>query len=130
MTFITREQLCNTNKRRYLDVDLTDGKTCRIRSLMEDEKAGFETSLLNKNGNTVKARLRESRRRMICLCMVDENNDVLFRVDEFEALSKVDGLVLQTIYNACMKHCGFSEEDIADLVGNSEGTPEDASPSD
>lgn len=121
MSFITREELLAPDKRRYKDFEI-DGRTFRVRSLMENERANFEVSTLNSKGGFRTDRLLSARRRLVCLTLVNESNDLLLQPSDVRALEAKDGALVERIYQEAAAHCGIRDEDIEGLVGNSNGT--------
>ena len=125
-----RAELLGLSRRRYRDVPIPEvGLTFRIQSLTEGEKSRYESETLTKRGTKgYRARLEASRRKLVCLVAVDGDGKLLFpNTSDLEALVEVDGIATGRIYNAALEHCGYTEADIEELVGNSDETTGDAS---
>jgi hypothetical protein len=73
MELTTREQLLGLTSRRYKTVPIA-GLKFRIRNLSEAEKSDFEASVLNSEAKYSLSKIRQQRRRLICLCLVDDHN--------------------------------------------------------
>ena len=119
-------------ERRYIDLDLEDaGVTVRIQSLSEKEKSSYETRLIAKSGRGIlRDRLQDATRRLIALCLVDENNDRIFLDSDVNQIGEMDSFISSRIYDAAQEHCGFNKGDIEDTVGNSGEISVDDSPTD
>ena len=122
MTIANRKALLKLCERRYIDLELADaGITVRIQSLSEKEKSTYETRLIAKSGRGIlRERLQDATRRLIALCLVDENNDRIFLDSDVNQIGEMDSFVSSRIYDACQEHCGFNKNDISETVGNSE----------
>jgi len=119
MELTTRDQLLGLVQRRYKTVEIA-GLRFRIRNLTEAEKSDFEASVLNAEAKYSLGRIRQQRRRLICLCLVDDHNQPLLRPEDSEQLRTIDGAVTSRLYDACREHCGFEEGDLEELVKNSD----------
>jgi hypothetical protein len=132
MTIANRNALLKVCERRYIDLDLEDaGVTVRIQSLSEKEKSSYETRLIAKSGRGIlRDRLQDATRRLIALCLVDENNDRIFLDSDVNQIGEMDSFVSSRIYDAAQEHCGFNKGDIEDTVGNSGEISVEDSPTD
>lgn len=122
MSLITREALLNATDVRYHDVPLPNGTKARIRSLSEFERSEFDSSVLDSRGDFSTDRLKRQKRRLIALCVVDEEGKRLLKDSEAEALRPVDSAITSALYNAIRIHIGMDEGDLEELVGKSEET--------
>ena len=129
MSLLTRDDFLKPDPVRYHEFPLPGGKSCRIRSLPEREKAKFENSALDKDGKWARSRFDMMRARLIALCVVDAKGSRILNEDDPGKLLDKDGGIMAKIYDACRKHVGFEEGDIEGLVKNSEPIVSDASPS-
>lgn len=121
MTLCTRDSLLGLTARRFRTVDIGD-YVFRIRSLSEAEKSEFEAAVLSSEGKYSLAKIKRQRRRLICLCLVDELGNPLLQAGDEAGLEAVDGAVTHKLYNACREHCGFEDGDLEELVKNSAGS--------
>lgn len=129
MTYATREQFLAKARRRFKDVTLpVSGLTVRIRSLMEGEKEAYEAEMLTTKGEVRFNRLVNVRRRLVVLCLVDENGDPILSKEDVDALKDLDGADLAHLQEECAVHCGFKAGDIEALAKNSGSVPVDSSP--
>ena len=132
MTIANRNALLKLCERRYIDLDLEDaGVTVRIQSLSEKEKSSYETRLIAKSGRGIlRDRLQDATRRLIALCLVDENNDRIFLDSDVNQIGEMDSFVSSRIYDAAQEHCGFNKGDIETTLGDSEKISVEDSPTD
>ncbi len=120
-TILDRASFLSPAKRRFKYVALPDGRTVRIRNLTEAERSSFEGSILTSKGDFSLSKIKLQRRRLICLCLVDdEGNRLLTDADaDSAAFREMDGAVTGVLYDECRKWCGFDEGDLDELVKNS-----------
>jgi hypothetical protein len=132
MTIASREALLKLCERRYSTVDIPERNiSIRIQSLSEAEKSQYETCLIAKNGRGImRERLQDATRRLIALCVVDEEGKRIFSDSDLSAIANLDSYISSRIYDACQEHCGFNKGDIDETVKNSEGINVDDSTTD
>lgn len=125
----TREQLLSatTGKRRHEKVTLPISKLrVRIRSLTERELSAYQSATLGTGGGVKKSKLEDASRRLIVLCVVDDEGNQVFQNADVGALANWDAADSGYLYDECAKHCGINRQDIEDLVKNSESIPADS----
>lgn len=119
-TYATREQFLAPAKRRFAEVYLPMAEiTVRIRSLLESEKEAYESAMLNAKGDIIRSKLVEARRRLISLCLCDENGERILSDADLEAMKELHGADLSILQGECQKLSGFSNSDIEELEKNS-----------
>ena len=118
----SRTELLGLSKRRYKTIEVPNlGLEFRIQSLTAREKSEYETALLTKTGRGVsRERLNDAARRLMVLCLVDSDGRRLLEPGDVGELAEMDSIVAAKIYNECQTHCGFNEDDIEQIVKNSE----------
>lgn len=125
-TLLSRDEFLAPAKRRYRNVSLpVRGGEVRIQSLFEHEKEAYEATLLDKTGETSLKGLRQARRRLVCLCLVDADGNRLLSEADSESLKLLDGADIAALQAACQEWVGFRSGDIESLVKNSEAVNAD-----
>ena len=84
-----------------------------LRSLTEREASAFEFGMFDKQGQMRPERLRESRARLVSLCLCNADGQRLF--EEFKELMHIDGRWLLEVYRLAREHCGLDKDDEAEL---------------
>jgi len=132
MTLATLDELFSgTPKRRFREVTLpVMGAELRIRSLTEKEWSGYQAAALNAKGRVHTSRMLDASRRLIALCLVDADGNQLLGPEHVSKLADWDAADTQFLYDQCAEHCGINQDDIEDLVKNSEATRGDSTPTD
>lgn len=111
-------------KRRYKVVELPVSEhKVRIQSLSESEVSEYQAATVASSGMGLRReRLKDSNRRLIVLCLVDQAGNRILGKSHIAKLAEWDGADAGFLYNECVTHCGLNRDDIEDLVKNSEGT--------
>lgn len=118
--YASREMFLAPAKRRFRDVYLpVRGQWVRIRSLTEGEKEAFEASLRDKSGEVTNESAKASRRKLIVLCIVDDQGNRLLSDADVDAMSELDGTDLAYLQEECQVFCGFKKASIEELTKNS-----------
>ena len=125
---VGREAFMKPAERRYRNVNIDEFGTVRIQSLNEKEWAEFEMSAVASKGGIIRKRVEDARRRLIALCVVDESGNRLLSNADVPSLENLDGSVAAHLFDVCQKHCGFEDNEIEDLVKNSDRIPDDVLP--
>lgn len=123
MSFLTKTDLLKKAERRYLEFPVSicgDDKTCRIQSLTEKERSDYEAAMQLASKANKAQRMKDAKRRLIVLCVVDEENKPLLTMSDVKELEDVDSKTTSNIFNKCVEHVGFTDEDVEELAGNSE----------
>lgn len=109
MSLATRETFLRPSKRRYIDVPLpTTGEMVRLQSLTELERTTYENSRFSKEGTLLPGRLQDSKARLICLCVVDEEGKPILKPgDERSIMDNMDSMDSAFLYDQCWDHVGF-----------------------
>lgn len=127
-TLLDRETFLKSgNGRRFEIVEIPGLGRVKIRSLKEIERSTFEAETFDDDGGFEHDALTTAKRRLVILCVVDNNGEPLLNFDDLDALGEKDGAIFNGLYKACAKHTGINETDLAALVGNSKTTPADDS---
>jgi len=106
----------------------------RVRTLTAKERDDFEQSLLEKRGRgknqTREMTFLNMRSKLVVRCLMHPTeNSRLFRDDQAEQLGRKSGAAVDRLYDVAARLAGISEEDVDELVGNSESDQPDSSPS-
>jgi hypothetical protein len=94
---------------------------------MESEKEAYEASLRDKSGEVTNDSLKAGRRRLIALCLCDENGQRILSEADVEAMGEKDGTDMAYLQEECQVFCGFKKGEIATVEKNSAGVHGDSS---
>lgn len=116
---VTREIFLRKPEARYREVSLPAcGLTVRIRSLTEAEKTNYERALYDKKGEQIPGRLKDSRARLICLCLVDDEGKQLLLPGDEQDVLELDSADTSALWDACWEHVGFQRQPVVDDAKN------------
>lgn len=118
-TILNREQLLQKVQRRFRTVDLPDGDAVRIRSLTERERAELELLMFSKDGKVATKQLPAAKLKMICACVVGEDDQPYLTAADVSLLEEMDSGIIARIHSACLEHVGFEDAEVEELVKNS-----------
>lgn len=116
-----RETILAKSNRRYVSVEV-DGEAFWICSLTEAERSQQELTTFDHKTNKVDLKkLPEAKLKMLCLCLVEgSGGDRCFDVSEWKLLQDLDSRLVAKLYAVCLKHNGYEDDEVEDLVKNSE----------
>ena len=117
--------------RRYRHVTLPVTQcVVRIQSWTEREYSRWQAQVAKAGTEAKKrARLEDATRRAFVLSLVDEEGNRILTDSHMSRLSEWDVADSTHLYNEVAEHCALNQEELEDLVKNSEETPADKSPS-
>lgn len=100
------------------------GVTLILQGLTAAERDDFEVSCLTEKrvgGKMVTTHmLKNVRAKLVAMCVVDEQGGRIFKPEDVAELGKKSGLVLARIFDVCQRLSGLTDDDIEELVKNSE----------
>ena len=116
---LSADQILAADDRKYEDVPVPEwGGTVRLRSLSGAERDEFENGLQQQVGNKQVVNARNARAKLIALCAVDEQGQLLFSKAQVIKLGSKSSLALQRLYDVACRMNGFTEEDMKELTEN------------
>ncbi len=131
-----RELVLSQCRRRYDSATVTiDGKAVTVwfRSLSGTERDAYESSLLVERTKLVNGRAKKgkelsligARAKLVAAtaCKGENNLDLLFTEQDVSQLGEVDGGLLDALYTVAARVARITEDDVKEVVGNSESAP-------
>lgn len=112
---ISRDEFLSQVQRRYVEKVIL-GKPYRFRNMTEGEKADYEIKLQDKKAGMS---WKKARALLICRMLVDSNGDLVLTDGDVNAVMNMDGAITSACYAVALDHNGYEENDIEDLVKNS-----------
>ena len=112
--------------RCYVTIDVPEVEmTLRLQSLTEQERSDYQTFISSSEGAARREKLGRARRRLLSLCLVDNEGNRLVRDHEEDELADIDVDAVRGVYDACRVHCAL---DADDMVEDSSYAPQPAAP--
>jgi len=109
------EQLSGGRRVAEYDVPGCEGYRVRVQSLTEWEQSRFEAAQLKRNGRPNKQAIESSRRKYICLCIVNDDGAAYLNPDE---LRNTDAKLVNFLYRVCADHNGLNDDEQEAILGN------------
>lgn len=104
----------------------------RVRGLMASERDHLESAMIEvrRNKAEINARgfLSNFRAKLVALATVDEAGNPIFSERDVERLGTKNSAAIGRIAEAIQKLSAMSDEDVEEIVGNSESDPSGDSP--
>ncbi len=106
------------------------GGTVRVVGLTGDERDAFEAQLVSERQGKTHIDLRQVRAKLAAAAVRDEAGVRIFSQADVDALGRKSAAALQRVFKVAQRLSGLSDEEAAELAGNSAGGPAADSPSD
>lgn len=94
-----------------------------IRTMSGTERDAYEAEIVgNKTGKDRRLNLQNIRAKLIARCLVDEEGAPLYKwhdPSDIGALGDMDARGLDTVFKACQRLNGLTDDDVDELMGNS-----------
>lgn len=104
------------------DIEVPEwGGTVRIRGLSGTERDEYEAWIISGKGRNRDINLRNSRAKLVALCVVDEQGSRVFDPGDVAALGKKSAIALQRVFDKAAALSGLDDdalEKIQDDLGN------------
>ena len=101
-----------------------------IRALTADERDSYEAAMIwvDTSSGRPKAipKFEKIRASLVALCIVDEEGERLFNENDVDALGAKSAAAVDRLFDVARRLSRLSAEDIKELVGDLEETPDDA----
>jgi hypothetical protein len=116
------------------DVEVPEwgGRIITLRGLTGSERDSWESSMVIQQGQGRKATQRmdytDLRARLLVRCIVDrDTKERVFEDRHAQALGRKSASALQRLFEVAQRLSRLTDEDVDELVGNSNGPPSDGS---
>ena len=107
------------------------GGTVRLRGLTGSQRDAYEASVVEMRGETRRYKLQNLRARLVALCLIDEEGNLLFSDDAaVKSLGQKSAQALDMLFAKARKLSGLSEDDIEELAEDFDDAQSDEAGSD
>lgn len=98
-----------------------------VKALSGAERDAYEGSLRSIRGSTVIPNLANARAKLVARALVDENGQRIFTDKQIDQLGSKSAAVLERLFDVAAEMSGLNDEDVEQMVGNSEAdSPDDS----
>ena len=101
-----------------------------IRTMTEADRSKIEASVIQQNGSNQSVNMERYKVKIVVASLVDEEGKRLFTQKNIDALRQKSARPINRIVNAAQKLNGISDDDVEELMGNSNETEDGDSVSD
>ena len=129
MALLTREEILTADDIKTEEVAVPEwGGEVLVRSLTGTQRDNYEMEIVaaRDKGKLTKAALRAG---FVARCVVDEQGVRLFKDADIQALGMKSAAALDRVFAVAKRMSELSEEDLEAMLGNSDETDGDSSPS-
>jgi len=128
---LSKEQIWAAHDLRTVDVSVPEwGGEVRVKTLTGAERDQYEAESVKTNRGRREVNMSNMRARLIALCAVDEQGQLLFTRADVMKLGQKSAAALERVFEAAAKLNGMTDEDMEELAGNSESGQNGSSTSD
>lgn len=130
MALLTKNEILTADDLHVEDIPVPEwGGEVRIKSLTGAERDQYEAESVKTNKGKREVNMANMRARLIAMCAVDEAGQLLFTRADVMKLGQKSAIALERVFDAAAKLNGMSDEDVDELAGNFDGTPDESSTS-
>lgn len=117
---MTRDDFLKSSiQRRYGTVKLpVSGMEVRVQSLTELERTKYERAIWDSNGKRISARVNDSKARLICLCLVDDDGRKLLDETDVDQVMALDAADTGFLFDFLFRFLGFDQSDLEAIAKN------------
>lgn len=130
MALLSKNEILTANDLRTVDIPVPEwGGDVRVKTLTGAERDQYEADSVKIKGNR-RELVGNLRARLIAMCAVDENGQLLFTRADVLKLGQKSAPALERVFEAAASLNGMTDEDVEELAGNFDGTQGESSISD
>jgi hypothetical protein len=127
MALLSKTEILSADDRKFEDVPVPEwGGTVRVAVMSGAQRDVFEGMMLETKDRGA-AKFENFRARMAVACLVNENFDPVFTLEDIEKLSKKSGAALSRVFAVALRLNAITGKDVDELVGNSKPSQGDGS---
>jgi hypothetical protein len=122
MSLLKRSDIKEKDDYKFEDVHVPEwGGDVRVKGLMGHERDAYEQSIMSmtRSGRLL-PHLTNARAKLVVAAAIDEEGKPLFTNNDIKWLSKKSALALSRCSDTAQKLAGLTNEDLEELLGNSE----------
>lgn len=118
---LTKEQILKAKDYDLKEVEMPEwGGSVFMRSFSGKERSELEVEVTENGGNIlIDSTLRA---RFIRKCLCDGEGNLLFAEEDIDVLNQKSAAALEKLFNLTLEVSGFSDKDVEDMEGKSEGS--------
>ena len=112
---LTKDQILAANDRRRIEVEVPEwGGPVLLSVMTGTERESFEREWTQ----TDEKLLPQYKLKMLRRCIVDETGAALFGDGDLEALGQKNAMVIERLFDECMRINGFKKDSVEEAAKN------------
>ena len=116
-----KNDILQANDIKTKEVEVPEwGGSVLVRGMTGQERDDFESSIVSREGKQTKMEMKDIRAKLVTKCIVGEDGKRLFDEKDVAALTRKSASALDRVFSVAQKLSGIGEEELKDLVKNSE----------
>ena len=118
---LNRDAILKADDLPYEDVHVEewDGWV-RVRTLTGTERDAFEASVVEQRGKSFKVNRHNFRAKLVSLTVVDDEGNRIFTDADVKLLGQKSASAIDKIFGVAQKLSGLDDDDVDELIKNSE----------
>ena len=118
--YLTRAEVFEVDDLKIEDVKVDEwfGGTLRVRGLTGQGKDDYQISLMVSPGRTAEVNMQNASAKLVALCVIDEDGDLLFKEGDVLLLGKRSGKALDRVFSVAQRLSGLTSKDVEELTRN------------
>lgn len=125
MSILSRDKILKANDLPTVRVHVPEWRGyVYVRTMTGRERDEFEATMFENRGGTMISNLRNLRARLLVRTIVDDHGKPIFNRSDIAELGEKSAAALNRVYSVAQRINGLSQQDVDELVKNSEATPE------
>lgn len=130
MALLGKNEILTADDLKTQDVSVPEwGGEVRIKTLTGAERDQYEADSVRTNKGKREVNMSNMRARLIAMCAVDEQGQLLFTRADVMKLGQKSAAALERVFDAAATMNGMSDEDVNELAGNFDGGQNESSTS-
>jgi hypothetical protein len=128
--YLNKDLILNVNDIKTEEVEIPEwGGKVLVKAMNGTERDSFEASIVKGTGKDAQVDMDNIRAKLVVRTIVGDDNKRLFNDSDAELLSKKCASALDKVFSVAQKLSGIGEQDLKDMVKNSETDPKEDSTS-
>ncbi len=131
MKILTRQDIIDAQDIETETVEVAEwGGAVIVRAMSGAERDRFQQScMIVRADGKHEADMRNVQAKLVAMCAVDENGNLLFGPDEVEHLAAKSAVAIERVFDVAQRLNGLAPGAVGEAVKNSPPGPNGASPS-
>lgn len=130
--FLTKDEILGASdfEVREVEVPEWEGGYVRLKTMTGVERDKFEATIMRRKKIKGHLDLQGVKVLLLSLVIVDEKGELMFTKDDLATLNRKAAKPISDLFGVAQQMNGLADEDVKEMVGNSEDAPSEEDGSD